>query len=227
MSLTYWRNALPPYDPHRPDVIQHAMPMVIRVEKNAPPTQEDALEAAITAFATLMDADDDAALAHRPVMEAWMTGAIRKVVRRARGARWADAESMPGYTITRGTAAVRALFPHPLDEVPPLLKRMQVSGLELVSGSVSPLARMTPPYLSVMLNDRVEMTSGKKMAQACHAVHLFVLNGGEDKVNAWTAAGYPVRMVAWQPGRTDAHFITDAGFTEVEPGTVTAGAYYV
>src|ERR1700728_5282791 len=112
---------------------QYALPIVIRVERAAPPARTDALEAAARAVLRFLsdprvtDADGEWAAAAR----AWADARIRKVVRRARGAAWERARALPGITLDRGTAEIRVYPPVPVDDWPADLAKLQVSGTDL------------------------------------------------------------------------------------------------
>jgi hypothetical protein len=112
---------------------QYALPLVIRVEKADPPHRTDALEAAARAVLTFLtdprvtEPDGE----WHDAVRAWTDGRIRKVVRRARGAAWRRAEALPGVTLAHGTATVRVYPPVPVDDWPPDLAKLQVSGTEL------------------------------------------------------------------------------------------------
>ncbi|WP_262380320.1 aminoacyl-tRNA hydrolase [Nonomuraea sp. PA05] len=106
----------------------YVLPLVVRIERAAPPERTDALEAAAMAVLSLLD--DPGEFAEE--LRAWQsTGKIRKVVRRARGAEWRRAVALPGRTIEHRTAEVRVHPPVPLDDWPRDLARLQVSGTEL------------------------------------------------------------------------------------------------
>jgi len=85
---------------------------------------------------------------------AWDGGPIRKAVRRARGIRFCDTAASDGVEVLRRGAQVRAFVPGPVDDVPPLLSRLQVGGTELpdvgdpgphVPGGSSPWRGWTSP----------------------------------------------------------------------------------
>ena len=82
---------------------QYALPLVIRVERAAPPARTDALEGAARAVLRFLtdprvtEADGEWAAAAR----AWEDARIRKVVRRARGAAWERAGALPGITLAQ------------------------------------------------------------------------------------------------------------------------------
>ena len=161
----------------RDEVPQYALPLVIRVERTAPPHRTDALEAAARAVLVFLTdprvtkPDGEWAGAVR----AWTNGRIRKVVRRARGAPWRRAEELPGITVTHGTAEVRVFPPVPVDAWPPDLSKLQVSGTELEDPQTPPDPPNGLPVL--YLNPRLPMTAGKAMAQAGPAAQLAEMTG--------------------------------------------------
>jgi peptidyl-tRNA hydrolase len=71
-------------------------------------------------------------------------------------------------------------------------------------------------------------TAGKAMAQAGHAALMCVEQFGatyKDRFDAWRAAGHPGELLtdAWDRYRDDPEAVTvsDAGHTQVAPGTET------
>ena len=147
---------------------QFVLPLVVRVERAAPPERTDALEAAALAVLALLTdprATGDGEWA-APVA-AWTDARIRKVVRRARGAEWRRAEALDGLTVAHRTAEVRVFPPVPLDGRPRDLARLQVSGTDLDDPE-----RPAPPDPGVpvlWLTPELELTAGKAMAQVGHA----------------------------------------------------------
>src|SRR4051812_36863726 len=82
---------------------QFVLPLVVRIEKAAPPARTDALETAARAVLVLLG--DERSLGEGEWAQAvhdWQDARIRKVVRRARGAEWRRAEALPGITVTGG-----------------------------------------------------------------------------------------------------------------------------
>src|SRR6202044_4068959 len=111
---------------------QYALPLVIRVERAAPPARTDALEGAARAVLRFL-ADPrvtDVAGEWAPAAQAWEDARISKVVRRARGAAWERARALPGITVERGTAEIRVYPPVPVDDWPPDLAKLRVSGTD-------------------------------------------------------------------------------------------------
>ena len=216
--------------PVRDEGPQFALPLVIRVERAAPPARTDALEGAARAVLRFLsdprvtEADGEWAAAAR----AWEDARIRKVVRRARGAAWERATALPGITVVRGSAEIRVYPPVPVDEWPADLARLQVSGTDLDDPRAPQEPAAGTPVL--WMNPELPMTAGKAMAQAGHGAQLawwelpartrgewqdqdFALAvrvAGKEQWAELLASGLPV--------------VTDGGFTEVAPGSATVVA---
>ncbi|MEV8636952.1 aminoacyl-tRNA hydrolase [Streptosporangium sp. NPDC051023] len=208
---------------------QKVLPLVVRIERAAPPQRTDALEAAALAVLTLLDdprAADDGEWAE-PV-RSWESVGIRKVVRRARGAEWRRVLDLPGLTVTSGTAEVRVHPPVPLDEWPRDLSRLQVSGTDLTD-SAEPGPE---PEEGVVLwvNPDLEMSAGKAMAQAGHAAQLAWWGSEEPARRLWRERGLAAAVRTADPARWAAlaasglPTVRDAGFTEIAPGSCTVVA---
>jgi peptidyl-tRNA hydrolase len=206
-----------------------AQPLVVRLEKTFPPGRTAALEAAATA-ALAVFFDPRASAEWGDDLAAWVAGRIRKVARRARGTYWQIAAELPGVTVSVGDAEVRAFPPSLVTELPKELSRLQVSGTDLTD-SVPP--GPPPPGVPVLwLTPEVEMTAGKAMAQVGHATMLLAAFLDLPVLERWADAGLPVAVrVAgrdrWAsltgpaPDCAVRVAVRDAGFTEVDPGTVT------
>jgi peptidyl-tRNA hydrolase len=209
---------------------QFALPLVIRVERATPPARTDALEGAALAVLRFLsdprvtEADGEWAAAAR----AWEDARIRKVVRRARGAAWERASTLPGITVVHGSAEIRVYPPVPVDEWPAELARLQVTGTDLDDPRAPEEPAGGTPVL--WMNPELPMTAGKAMAQAGHGAQLAwwelsahsrrewqdddfslaVRVAGKEQWAELLASGLPV--------------VTDGGFTEVAPGSATVVA---
>ena len=209
---------------------QFALPLVIRVERATPPARTDALEGAALAVLRFLsdprvtEADGEWAAAAR----AWEDARIRKVVRRARGAAWERASTLPGITVVHGSAEIRVYPPVPVDEWPAELARLQVTGTDLDDPRAPEQPAAGTPVL--WMNPELPMTAGKAMAQAGHGAQLAwwelpahsrrewqdedfslaVRVAGKEQWAELLASGLPV--------------VTDGGFTEVAPGSATVVA---
>ncbi|MEU8691607.1 peptidyl-tRNA hydrolase [Streptomyces sp. NPDC048665] len=223
---------MPPTEPAtdtRDEAPQFVLPLVVRLERAAPPARTDALETA--ARAVLMLLGDERAHGDGAWAEAvrdWEDARIRKVVRRARGAEWRRAEALPGITVTGKSAEVRVFPPVPLDGWPKDLARLQVSGTEL--DDPEPPAAPDPAQPVLWLNPELEMSAGKAMAQAGHGAQLAWWALPEAERAAWRDTGFALAVRT--AGPTDWARLTgsglpvvrDAGFTEIAPGSCTVVA---
>ncbi len=207
---------------------QFVLPLVVRLEKAAPPARTDALETAARAVLVLLS--DERALGDgewAAAVRDWQDARIRKVVRRARGAEWRRAAELPGITVTGDSAEVRVFPPVPLDGWPKELAKLQVSGTELDAPEPPGAPDTEGPVL--WLSPELKMSAGKSMAQAGHGAQLawWELSGPERA--AWQAAGFPLSVRTAEPDRwaelirSGLPVVRDAGFTEIAPGnTVVA-----
>lgn len=208
-------------------VPQYVLPLVVRIERDAPPERTDALEAAARAvleFLTDPRAADPNGDWHAAVV-AWTDGRIRKVVRRARGTGWHRAAALDGMTVRHRTATVRVFPPVPLDGWPRDLARLQVGGTELADTDAPPAPAAGTPVL--WLNPALEMTAGKAMAQAGHAAQLLLAALPPGAAEIWADRHFPLAVRAATAGRwaalaaTRLPVVHDGGFTEVPPGSAT------
>ncbi|MGW2418483.1 aminoacyl-tRNA hydrolase [Streptomyces sp. NPDC001709] len=213
----------------RDEAPQFVLPLVVRIEKSAPPARTDALETAARAVLVLLGderAHGDGAWAE--AVRSWEDARIRKVVRRARGTEWRRAEALPGTTVTGKSAEVRVFPPIPLDGWPKDLAKLQVSGTELDDPEPPVAPDQAQPVL--WLNPELEMSAGKAMAQAGHAAQLawWALSGAER--TAWRDAGHALAVRTADPADwarltgSGLPVVRDAGFTEIAPGSCTVVA---
>jgi peptidyl-tRNA hydrolase len=221
--------------PFRPDpgardeAPQFVLPLVVRIERAAPPARTDALETA--ARAVLVMLTDERSVGEGEwarAMRDWQDARIRKVVRRARGAEWRRAEALPGITVTGKSAEVRVFPPVPLDGWPKDLARLQVSGTDLDDPDPVPPADPANPVL--WLNPTLGMSAGKAMAQAGHAAQLAWWELTDEARATWHATGFPLAVRTADPAHWPAltagglPTVRDAGFTEIAPGSCTVVA---
>jgi len=209
---------------------QFALPLVIRVERSAPPTRTDALEGAARAVLKFL-ADprvNEPEGEWAPAVRAWTDARIRKVVRRARGAAWERALALPGITVLHRSAEIRVYPPVPVDDWPPDLAKLQVAGIELEDPAPPGEPEAGTPVL--WLNPELPMTAGKAMAQAGHAAQLAWWRLGPRERSEWRDLDFDlaVRTAAPQGWAELVHsglpVVRDGGFTEVAPGSCTVVA---
>ncbi len=214
-------------DAGRDEGRQYALPLVIRVERAAPPARTDALEGAARGVLCFLsdprvtDPGGEWAQAAR----AWQDARIRKVVRRARGAAWERACELPGITVAQRSAVVRVYPPVPVDDWPADLARLQVSGTDF--DDPEPPAAPAAGVPVLWLNPALPITAGKAMAQAGHGAQLIWWRLDAGARAEWLDAGFDLAVrVAGQdqwPGLAGSGLpvVTDGGFTEVAPGSPT------
>lgn len=217
-----------------PDSVR-AMPLVLRMERGAEPARTDLLAAAAGAsVAVCLDPRAQPGGAWHPELSTWIAGRIRKVARRARGSHWRAVQDLPGITVSIGDAEVRALLPSRVADAPKEVRRLQISGSEVAAAEET-----TPPddVPLLLLNPRAPMTVGKAAAQVGHATMLLAAFLDETEVARWGERGYSCSVRTATPEQWDDLLpgddpewawrergvlaARDAGFTEIDPGTIT------
>ncbi|MGW0791087.1 peptidyl-tRNA hydrolase [Streptomyces sp. NPDC002911] len=219
----------------RDEAPQFVLPLVVHVEKTDPPARHDALVTAARAVLTILSdprslGEDEAGTEGEwaRVMHDWQDARIRKVVRRARGAEWRKACTLPGITVTGEHAEVRVFPPVPLDGWPKELAKLQVSGTDLDDPEAPPAPDPVGPVL--WMNPDVSMSAGKAMAQAGHGAQLAWWELSDTERKAWREAGFPLSVATPDAARwreltaSGLPVVRDAGFTEVAPGSCTVVA---
>ncbi|WP_406195909.1 peptidyl-tRNA hydrolase [Streptomyces sp. NBC_01017] len=213
----------------RDDAPQFVLPLVVRIERGAPPARTDALETSARAVLVILDDERSAGDGEwAAAMRDWQDARIRKVVRRARGAEWRRAETLPGITVTGKSAEVRVFPPVPLDGWPKELAKLQVSGTDL--DDPEPPVDAAPSAPVLWLNPDLDMSAGKAMAQTGHAAQLAWWELSDEERAAWRDAGFPLAVRTADPERwpelttRGLPLVRDAGFTEIAPGSCTVVA---
>jgi len=226
------------WQPARPDPADAAqvlaMPLVLHIEKTDPPGRQALVEAA--ARATVLACLDPRAAADGPWaadFDAWCSGRIRKIARRARGVAWAAVGEVEGVTVEQDGAQARAFVPGPVGEVDRRIGKLQIGGTE-VDGE---LATEAPPRgLRLFVAPNLPMTVGKLAAQVSHASMLGAACVPGELVNDWYADGCRLAVVQAGPrnwetllaeaAAGEAVAVRDAGYTEVAPGSCTVIAQW-
>ncbi|MFC8506863.1 peptidyl-tRNA hydrolase [Streptomyces sp. NPDC057411] len=211
---------------------QYVLPLVVRIERDAPPARTDALETSARAVLEILA--DDRSLGEGEwarAMTDWQDARIRKVVRRARGAEWRKAVALPGITVVgEGGAEVRVFPPVPLDGWPKELAKLQVSGTDLDDPAEPGPVPEGAPVL--WLNPELGMSAGKTMAQTGHGAQLLWWALSDAARKTWREAGFSLAVRTADPARwarltsSGLPVVRDAGFTEIAPGSCTVVSEY-
>jgi peptidyl-tRNA hydrolase len=165
---------------------------------------------------------------HAEAIAAWRARP-GKVTLRARGGQWDELLRSEPLALAGDPdgASVAALPPRRRSERSDLLvRRLQAMSSELSPPPAEDDPVAVPDRLTYALNPRLEMSSGKTLAQIAHAA---TAAAQRPELDGWVAAGCPGRVVV--PSATAfgrlcrsgglAAEVVDAGLTEVAPGTVT------
>lgn len=197
-----------------------------RDEEGNIPAEKEILQASSNALVQMLGSDDENVKA---LVIAWTNGRIRKLVKRGRGAAWTKAAALdlPHFHGKHNSSEVIVFAPMRMSEQPKELKKLQVTGLN--STDTTSAAESEKPHLLVQVNDRLNMSTGKTVAQVGHAVQLFLLYGNKEETTDWLTSGASLRVVKTKnPTNTTVTGIVvrDAGFTEVPSGSLTAVAEY-
>lgn len=211
-----------------------AMPVILRIEREAPERTPLLEAAAAAAVAVCLDPSAEPEGPWHDEVAAWIGGRIRKVSRRARGAQWEAVQALPGVTITVDGAQARALVPGLVSQTPREVAKLQISGSDLPMDEPGPVPAGAPV---LWCNPSVPMTAGKAAAQVGHATMLLAALLDAAALEDWRANDFRCAVrtpskAAWEalhPGDSPDHAwkdrgvlaVRDAGFTEVAPGTVT------
>ncbi|WCC81008.1 peptidyl-tRNA hydrolase [Cutibacterium equinum] len=220
------------------------MQLVLLRDRIHPARQVDACEAAARAVVFLLD--DPRTQPGGPwhdAVQQWSDKRIRKIVRRASGKRWDDVQALDGVTVSQdppadaaprtGPAMVRAFVPAPVRPQPKPIDKLQVSGTNLPTDGLS---ATSDAVVTIEVNPRIEMTTGKACAQCGHAAqlaHEAMTTGNDDDRRAleeWRRDGFRVRVVTPTLEHWDADGarvrVIDAGFTEFDGPTATTRAQW-
>lgn len=222
-------------DAPSPEERPWALQLAARIEKVDPPAVDAVWEAAILATIGLLD--DERSHGDGPwagAVDHWNGRRIRKIVRRARGAAWRRAQAADGVTVSHRGAEVRAFVPCPVDDPPVEVARLQIQSTPLPEPVADGADEPVVGTLLVTLTPAVEMSWGKRAAQAAHAGQWAWMRADDERRASWDRAGRPLRVVmadgdaGWHAEIAAAEVeIHDGGFTEIPAGTKTAVARWV
>lgn len=198
-------------------------PIVLLVDKAAPAAHRDAVAAAAIASVCAYAHTPDS-----PAWDNWLYGRFTKTVRRA-GPVVFDrlAAAAPSGRVAVGSARALAYEPVSYDGMPRNLAKLQVSGTQLPDADPVPAPEGAPV---ILLNEDLQMSTGKASAQAAHALLSWYLQLSPSQRRDWHDAGRPasVCFISGEQFRERAEaqgsgpLIVDAGMTEIAPDTATA-----
>ena len=211
---------------------EYIQPIVLLVDRDDPAPAVDGIRAVAVA-STQMYGQDIHELNDLTVWESWLDGPFAKTVRRADRKTFDKvlAESIPNdrVCVLRGRAEAVGFRPVIATEMPKLLSRLQVTGTSLPDVVSTAVDGRGP---AIILNAGLGMSTGKAAAQAAHALFLWYLNLDSTVwAPVWQDIDCSVRFAdstefdALLIDSKSNAVITDAGRTEIDPGSVTAFAY--
>ena len=151
-------------------------------------------------------------------LEAWRSRPGKVVLRARTAGQWERVVGEEPCVVIGD--AVAAIPPRRRSERGPLLEKLQA----MTTALEPPPADPGPEQVTYLLNPRLEMSSGKALAQIAHAAVM-----AAERDPAWANAGCPANVVRPSQASFDdlcdspdlLARVVDAGLTEVAPGTVT------
>lgn len=157
----------------------------------------------------------------------WKQGRIRKVLRRAKNARWDALEAEDGVLTKVNNVEVRVFTPTAMDEIPRSISKCQVSGLKTSQEAYSTVPMDDSGWLNIYVNRSLKMSPAKAAVAAAHSAQLMSEMLTLEDYNAWKTAGFPLNassllvLEKWLGAAADVS-VFDGGLTEVEPGSLTS-----
>lgn len=159
-------------------------------------------------------------------VERWKQGRIRKILRRARNAKWDKLAHEAGVTTVHNGIEIRVFVPSAMDVIPAAIKKCQVSGITVKENEYLK-SEDTLPCLAIFSNRTLEMSPGKAAVACAHVAHLMSEKLLPEDYDKWKSLGFPLwtstlgQVNPWIESFADV-VIHDGGLTEVEPGSITA-----
>lgn len=155
----------------------------------------------------------------------WVKGRIRKITKRAKNSAWKTVTENTVFIGEADGVQVAVFAPMRMSTQPDYVRKLQVSGFS------APFVNTAIPdadQLTITVDERLQMSTGKTLAQAGHAVQLFLAHAELLKIEDWLQHGASVALVKTTELDAEAAdvFIQDAGFTEIPAGSITCTASY-
>ncbi len=198
----------------------YVLNVVVRVEKSSTSDFNQVFQAATNAFVKMFIENENV------LPPTWFKGSMKKVVKRARGARWDDVKNLKGACYGEFQGAEVVIFPPVKREnTPEVINKLQMSGLQLNTNSFP----LKEGVLNVAPNFSVDMTSGKLLAQMLHGVQVFLHTAEPHVTNQWVNSGYSVNVCSRYDelfDEADSLNVRDWGLTEIPAGTSTVVVVY-
>ncbi len=164
-------------------------------------------------------------------LKRWLAEGHRKHLRRAKSKDFERLSEVGGTFWNVGELRCWTSELHEAGEQDKLVKRLQLSGFR--SGEEELKLPRTPA--TVIVNSELGMSFGKSGIAAAHAAQALsskLLSSAPEIHRSWEAARAPVRVIQEPIDKAQvetlpyASVIEDHGLTEVEPGSITAVAYW-
>lgn len=171
-----------------------------------------------------------------PSWDLWLSGPFTKTVRRTTAAKLtaaheaAAAQGMGVALVEADDSLALAYTPHLTAALPREVVKAQVSGTDFPR--TAHVTHTTRAAFTVIVDEA--LTTGKASAQAAHAVWMWMLDrqlDNPEQVAEWARNGADFNVVLHPQGHlreleaqrpVGSRFVHDAGWTEVDPGTLTA-----
>lgn len=212
----------------------YSLPVVLRYDKNDNISELDAFKAVAQHMANIMS---------NPLIQsestdwgsrwrAWEKQQFRKVVRRAKPGQFdrlalSEDSILTEHRLSDGqVVSFLSVTPHPVSEPDSRLKNFQVSGLALPHELPERKVNENSPAMLLNPHYSLGASTGKMLAQVCHAVQLMIYSTDSLTIEKWEANGRHIIFNEEHSGSTPetAVRVVDAGFTELPPNSVTVSA---
>lgn len=189
-------------------------------------SEKDILQASTNALLQVLNSEDEQVIV---LVKEWTSGPIRKIAKRARAAAWNKVLALDTtrFMGEHNGVQVIAFAPMRLSTQPRDLKKLQVTGLNSTDSSSADIENES--HLLVRVNETLNMSTGKVVAQVGHAVQLFLMYGKQEETAHWLENGSRLKVIRTEnvlKSETTAIIVHDAGYTEVPSGSMTATAEY-